>query len=98
MTRPVARRSCRIIASQARPQNHLPSPSDSFYPAACLGGAAAPLRRGAQPCRKRQKRAIIAGRAGMLEIRHLVKYFGPLVAVDDVSFTVPKGEVLGFLG
>ena len=36
--------------------------------------------------------------AGMLEIRHLVKYFGPLVAVDDVSFTVPEGEVLGFLG
>jgi ABC-2 type transport system ATP-binding protein len=34
----------------------------------------------------------------MLEIRHLVKYFGPLVAVDDVSFTVPQGEVLGFLG
>ena len=34
----------------------------------------------------------------MLEIRHLVKYFGPLLAVDDVSFTVPKGEVLGFLG
>src|SRR5437667_1622457 len=34
----------------------------------------------------------------MLEIRHLVKHFGPLVAVDDVSFTVPKGEVLGFLG
>ena len=34
----------------------------------------------------------------MLEIRHLVKSFGPLVAVDDVSFTVPQGEVLGFLG
>jgi ABC-2 type transport system ATP-binding protein len=34
----------------------------------------------------------------MLEIRHLVKYFGPLKAVDDVSFDVPKGEVLGFLG
>jgi ABC-2 type transport system ATP-binding protein len=34
----------------------------------------------------------------MLEIRHLVKCFGPLVAVDDVSFTVPQGEVLGFLG
>jgi ABC-2 type transport system ATP-binding protein len=34
----------------------------------------------------------------MLEIRHLVKRFGPLVAVDDVSFTVPQGEVLGFLG
>ena len=34
----------------------------------------------------------------MLEIRHLVKSFGPLVAVNDVSFTVPQGEVLGFLG
>jgi ABC-2 type transport system ATP-binding protein len=34
----------------------------------------------------------------MLDIRHLVKSFGALVAVDDVSFTVPQGEVLGFLG
>jgi ABC-2 type transport system ATP-binding protein len=34
----------------------------------------------------------------MLEIRHLVKCFGPLVAVDDVSFSLPQGEVLGFLG
>src|SRR5580700_8511386 len=44
------------------------------------------------------KRAVIGGHAGMLEIRHLVKSFGPLIAVDDVSFTVPQGEVLGFLG
>ncbi len=34
----------------------------------------------------------------MLEIRNLYKNFGPLVAVDDVSFTVARGEVLGFLG
>ncbi|MBV9860195.1 MAG: ATP-binding cassette domain-containing protein [Alphaproteobacteria bacterium] len=34
----------------------------------------------------------------MLEIRNLVKHFGPLVAVDDVSFNVSQGEVLGFLG
>jgi ABC-2 type transport system ATP-binding protein len=34
----------------------------------------------------------------MLEIRHLVKHFGPLIAVDDVSFAVARGEVLGFLG
>jgi gliding motility-associated transport system ATP-binding protein len=34
----------------------------------------------------------------MLEIRNLYKTFGALVAVDDVSFTVAKGEVLGFLG
>jgi ABC-2 type transport system ATP-binding protein len=34
----------------------------------------------------------------MLEIRRLVKHYGPLVAVDDVSFAVERGEVLGFLG
>jgi len=34
----------------------------------------------------------------MLDVAHLVKKFGPLVAVDDVSFHVPAGQVLGFLG
>ncbi len=34
----------------------------------------------------------------MLDIVHLVKKFGPLLAVDDVSLSVPAGEVLGFLG
>jgi ABC-2 type transport system ATP-binding protein len=34
----------------------------------------------------------------MLEIVHLVKHFDALVAVDDVSFAVARGEVLGFLG
>jgi ABC-2 type transport system ATP-binding protein len=34
----------------------------------------------------------------MIEIQNLVKHFGPLTAVDDVSFSVSKGEVLGFLG
>jgi ABC-2 type transport system ATP-binding protein len=34
----------------------------------------------------------------MVEIRNLTKTFGPTVAVDDVSFDVAKGEVLGFLG
>ena len=33
----------------------------------------------------------------MLEIRNLSKNFGALVAVDDVSFTVSRGEVLGFI-
>jgi ABC-2 type transport system ATP-binding protein len=34
----------------------------------------------------------------MIEIHNLVKRFGPLTAVDDVSFDVARGEVLGFLG
>lgn len=34
----------------------------------------------------------------MLDIRGLTKTFGPFTAVDDVSFSVSSGEVLGFLG
>jgi ABC-2 type transport system ATP-binding protein len=34
----------------------------------------------------------------LLSIEHLSKRFGPIVAVDDVSFTLRRGEVLGFLG
>lgn len=34
----------------------------------------------------------------MIEISHLSKRYGELVAVDDVSFNVQPGEVLGFLG
>ena len=34
----------------------------------------------------------------MLEIQGLTKSFGPFTAVDDVSFSVEKGEVLGLLG
>jgi ABC-2 type transport system ATP-binding protein len=34
----------------------------------------------------------------MIEVQHLTKRYGPLTAVDDVSFRVEKGEILGFLG
>lgn len=34
----------------------------------------------------------------MIEIRNLVKYYGDIPAVNDVTFTVNKGEILGFLG
>ncbi len=33
-----------------------------------------------------------------IEVRHLTKRFGPVTAVDDVTFSVGRGEVLGFLG
>jgi len=34
----------------------------------------------------------------MIKIDRLVKAFGPKRAVDGISFTVERGEVLGFLG
>lgn len=34
----------------------------------------------------------------MIEAKNLKKWFGPKAAVNDISFTVMPGEVLGFLG
>jgi ABC-2 type transport system ATP-binding protein len=34
----------------------------------------------------------------MIEVEHLTKYYGPSPAVLDVSFSVERGEILGFLG
>ena len=34
----------------------------------------------------------------MIEVKELRRSFGPIVAVDGISFNVEKGDVLGFLG
>ena len=34
----------------------------------------------------------------MIEVRELTKYYGTKKAVDNISFSVEKGEILGFLG
>jgi ABC-2 type transport system ATP-binding protein len=34
----------------------------------------------------------------MIEVRNLTKRYGELTAIQDVSFSVAKGEILGFLG
>jgi ABC-2 type transport system ATP-binding protein len=34
----------------------------------------------------------------MIEVRNLVKHFGSIKAVDDISFSVKKGDILAFLG
>ena len=33
-----------------------------------------------------------------IDVRHLTKRFGTFTAVDDISFTVRRGEIFGFLG
>jgi ABC-2 type transport system ATP-binding protein len=34
----------------------------------------------------------------VIEVQHLTKRYGPVTAVEDVSFRVERGEILGFLG
>ncbi len=34
----------------------------------------------------------------MIEVQHLTKRYGPVTAVDDITFRVEPGEILGFLG
>ena len=34
----------------------------------------------------------------MIEVKNLTKMYGEKLAVNDISFTVEKGEILGFLG
>ena len=34
----------------------------------------------------------------ILEVDNLTKRYGPVTAVDGISFTIYQGEVLGFLG
>ncbi|MBI3249756.1 MAG: ATP-binding cassette domain-containing protein [Deltaproteobacteria bacterium] len=34
----------------------------------------------------------------MIEVENVTKRFGPILAVDHISFTIDRGEVVGFLG
>src|SRR5919109_2327581 len=34
----------------------------------------------------------------MIDVRGLTKYYGPITAIRDVSFSVAPGEIVGFLG
>ncbi|MDA2928748.1 ABC transporter ATP-binding protein [Acidobacteria bacterium AH-259-O06] len=34
----------------------------------------------------------------MIEAEGLSKFFGPFVAIDNVSFSIPEGQIVGFLG
>jgi len=34
----------------------------------------------------------------MIEVKNLVKHYGPIRAVDGVTFSVKQGDILGFLG
>src|SRR5690348_1073079 len=43
-------------------------------------------------------RTIHTGGFGLIEVKDLTKSFGAVTAVDHITFSVNKGEILGFLG
>ncbi|MGN0281111.1 MAG: ATP-binding cassette domain-containing protein [Prevotella sp.] len=47
---------------------------------------------------ERQQVAVTKQEENVIEVSHLVKAFGSFHAVDDISFTVRRGEIFGFLG
>jgi ABC-2 type transport system ATP-binding protein len=34
----------------------------------------------------------------MIEVEHLTKYYGDILGIEDISFKISKGEIVGFLG
>ncbi len=34
----------------------------------------------------------------MIEVQELVKWYGPVLAVDHLTFEIPEGQIIGFLG
>ena len=49
-------------------------------------------------CRKFQPLIYSHERIEVIEAESLTKYYGNFLAIEDVSFTVKKGEIVGFLG
>lgn len=54
--------------------------------------------RPAQLARKTTFSTTAEAPENVIEVEHLVKAFGTFHAVDDISFSVRKGEIFGFLG
>jgi ABC-2 type transport system ATP-binding protein len=48
--------------------------------------------------RRSRERSERPARADVIVVSHLARRFGAFVAVDDLSFSVKRGEVFGFLG
>jgi ABC-2 type transport system ATP-binding protein len=49
-------------------------------------------------CKPLEEIAPVAGHAQLLEVADLVRDFGPIRAVDGLSFAVKQGEIVGLLG
>ncbi len=75
--------NCGEVQGIGRPDEVLERFSDVFMPAPPERAHAAKQPSAQEP---------------IIEVDHLVKAFGTFHAVDDISFTVRRGEIFGFLG
>src|SRR5437867_12826481 len=61
-----------------------------------------PPRSPASPCRPRaaplSHSCVPLELSHMIDVQNLTKYYGDYPAVRDVTFHVPKGQIVGFLG
>lgn len=76
------------------PDNILTQFADIFNPKSSLNGKTEEHNGGDS------KSPLMGDLEGLpvIEVSHLVKAFGDFHAVDDISFSVKKGEIFGFLG
>src|SRR6476660_2602696 len=59
-----------------------------------FGNGKVRAREGSPPVRLRRSERSTC----VIEVQHITKRYGNVTAVDDVSFRVERGEILGFLG
>jgi len=45
-----------------------------------------------------KERSNMPDNQAMIDVKNLTKWYGPVLAVDDISFTVEPGHIVGFLG
>src|SRR5690606_20965947 len=72
-----------------------------FFEQGKRGGAAAPLRIPAATRDARERQEVQTAQErdqGMIRAEHLTMHYGPVVALNDVSFEVRQGEIVGLLG
>ena len=75
--------NCGEVQGTGRPDEVLARFSDVFMP---------------EPPVRAQAAKQSSDQEAIIKVEHLVKAFGTFHAVDDISFTVRRGEIFGFLG
>lgn len=56
------------------------------------------LEKPSTPLAPRQAKSAVADGQAILQVQHIRKEFGGLVAVNDVSFEIKPGEIMGLIG